>query len=347
MSNEDLNNNEENTSEENVGRVISLGINETIGTSDKEPSDFEITDKSLNIYGRSTVTGNVNRDISFSVTVSVKKGQPAVYWTNDKQWQNDYNWVKALDNVDKNELVNEENLHFRERASKSFVSQRTDGFDIADDKTFNVTSNNLVGLRVVDTPRTAHTMQRWKNDGFSINDSVAKTITIRKTESLRILDGMLRAAQGIVSDVIFESGTWDAESIRDAARNGRHAGYGKQEPFIVGNHTYSSALFRTAIDANSLELGLLTDFQVLVDVQDVNDRGSASITNVIEETFIRYNKTFLIEPDVVVSMRTGTSSSSLVPVLGEVTLEGFFVKVVDLKTDAQTTGAISWIATGY
>lgn len=106
-------------------------------------------------------------------------------------------------------------------------------------------------------------------------------------------------------------------------------------------------MFRTAIDANSLELGLLTDFQVLVDVQDVNDRGSASITNVIEETFIRYNKTFLIEPDVVVSMRTGTSSSSLVPVLGEVTLEGFFVKVVDLKTDAQTTGAISWIATGY
>lgn len=190
-------------------------------------------------------------------------------------------------------------------------------------------------------------MWRWKSDEFAITDAVAKTISIHKFESFKIRDAMLRAAQGILSDVIFESGAWDATSIREAARNGRHAGYGNWEQFIVGNHTYSSALFRTAIDTNSVELGLLTDLQVLVDVQDVNDRGSITINNVIEETFIRYNKTFLIEPDVVVSMRSGTSSSSLVPVLGEVTLEGFYVKVVDLKTDEQTVGTISWIATGY
>lgn len=115
MSNEDLNNNEENTPEETVGRVISLGINESIGASDQEPSDFEITDRRINMYGRNEMTGNVNRDVSFTVTVSVKKGYPPIYWTDDKYWQNDYNWVKPLTPAETDNVIGEENLNFRER----------------------------------------------------------------------------------------------------------------------------------------------------------------------------------------------------------------------------------------
>ena len=189
----------------------------------------------------------------------------------------------------------------------------------------------------------------WRDfeDSFSITSSVKKTISIKKTEKISIFDTMRRAAQGVLSDVIFEDGSWTAESIKNASRNGRHAGFGEWETFIFGNHTYSSAVFRTTIDLSSYDLGLLTNFEVLVDVKDVNDRGAVSITNTVTETFVPFTKTFLVEPEVVASMRTGTTSSTVTPVLGQVTLDGFYVKVIDIKTDTQTTGMISWIAHGY
>ena len=158
---------------------------------------------------------------------------------------------------------------------------------------------------------------------------------------------MLRNAWGVVSDLIIEKDDWDVESVKNASRNGRHAGFGEWETFIVGNHSYSSAMFRTTIETSSVELGLLTDFYILVDVQVVLDRGAISLKSTGAESFVRFNKVFLTEPEVVATIRAGTSASTMVPVVGQVTREGFYVTLKNMSDDTEVSGTISWIAHGY
>ena len=65
MSETDLKN-EENTSDTEVGRVLTLGIRETISAADVEPKETEITKELNDAVGNLLYTAKVNATIGVS-----------------------------------------------------------------------------------------------------------------------------------------------------------------------------------------------------------------------------------------------------------------------------------------
>lgn len=84
MSDSDLNVTD-NTSNEEVGRVLSLGIEETIAAGDDDPSDTEV------IVRATSKEAVVRHPLNVNVTASIRRGYDPMYWTSDRHWSPDYN----------------------------------------------------------------------------------------------------------------------------------------------------------------------------------------------------------------------------------------------------------------
>lgn len=166
-------------------------------------------------------------------------------------------------------------------------------------------------------------------------------------ERFSIFDTMVQPLRGVVSDMLFESGSWDMDSMQDYMYKGKHVGYDIFRTFVAGDYTYDSALFRVALDAYDADRAAIEQFIIDVDVPDIMDRGSASVADKNFPQSIKFNRTFHIAPEVTITMRSGVSGTPIVPVVDSVTETGFVMHLMNAVTGENTVGDFIWSATGY
>lgn len=184
-------------------------------------------------------------------------------------------------------------------------------------------------------------------DGIIFNSLTINDVDAQYAELLKIYDAILEPGSGVVSELLFEEGTWDLESVEKYMMRGKPVGHEYFKQFIYGDYTYERALFRVSLDASETDRALLEQFQIAVDVPDLVDRGSAEVEDRNVDLVVKFYKDFHIAPEVTVTMRAGDSATPVVAEITNITEESFTVHLLNALTGERTTGRFIWTAVGY
>lgn len=177
--------------------------------------------------------------------------------------------------------------------------------------------------------------------------TVEKDIDVYKSQTLNFYDAIKEVARGVISDLFFQEGIWTKESLDKFMRNGgRHVGYTTFREFITGDYEYQKALFRLALEATTADRALVEQIDVAIDVDDVYDRGSTSVTDKNYGATVHFSREFSIAPEVTVTMRGGNALEAIRPIVSNVSTTGFTVMLYDVEGN-KTTGTFTWTAAGY
>lgn len=176
----------------------------------------------------------------------------------------------------------------------------------------------------------------------------SRSVEIEKYEIFNIVDAWRRQGDMVISDMMLSSGDMSLEDFADFMSYGNVPGYEKWRGFIPGDYEYREAMFRVVLESKNDDRGLLTTLQAVVDVPDLIDRGSASITNAIDGITVVYNRNFHITPEITLAARGGLGGNPIAPEFNGVpTKASFGVRLRDTVTGAFVTGTFTWAAHGY
>lgn len=189
---------------------------------------------------------------------------------------------------------------------------------------------------------------RRYDEKFKVKDTnVPKDIHSWKNVDLRFYDVIKETVRGVLSDLLFQEGVWDLNSIDKFVRNGgRHVGYTTFREFITGDYEYQKALFRLAMESKTADRALIEEIDIAIDVDDVYDRGTTTVTDKNYGANVIFNRVFAIAPEVTITMRTGNALNAIRPEIISVQTTGFTVRLYDVEGNL-TTGTFTWIAAGY
>jgi UDP-N-acetylglucosamine 2-epimerase (hydrolysing) len=157
---------------------------------------------------------------------------------------------------------------------------------------------------------------------------------------------LLRNATGVFGDVsIRNSAITLTDFIRLVAT--RHPeGYAEMKQFLPGDYRFQDAIVGIVVEPIS---GANSDIAVLqakttTDVQDLHDRGSASISTA--GLTINLNRVYTVPPEIQVTVTAGASLA--IPQVTTITTTSFFVRLYQASNPANpVAGSISWSAIGY
>lgn len=262
-------------------------------------------------------------------------------WVVEQNWtyHKAYDWIL---NVAESILIDEA------RIKKDPCKVCFESFGVADSKfVCSYDLNKYEKLNVVDKVSFSTSFIKKFAESIAFTESPCNWPSLPFNEAFSIFDTLIRPANGIVSDMIFESGNWDIDSMQSAMLKGKHAGYECFKPFIYGDYTYDKALFRTVLEASNADRAIIEQFKIEVDVPDLNDRGSEEVTDAHAGRKVYFNKGYHIAPEVTITMRTGVSGVPVVPVIEEITEEYFTMYLMNSVTGERETGTFIWNAIGY
>ena len=268
-------------------------------------------------------------------------------WQETANWTINQNWT--WHDVWHWDLQVRETLFVNEETNKVYNKPLKDSFSVADRRLacqYHLSKQEKV--RLVDVMKTSSGFYRDYYETIKIKPVNGNHYSMYKKDSFSIYDALIRAGQGVFSDILFEDATkWTMEEMKDYMFKGRHVGYDHFRPFIYGDYTYQKALFRTAIDAASADRALLEQFQIAVDVPDIVDRGAAEVVDKNFDLRVNFNKFFNNAPEVTVTMRAGSSAKPVVANITGIDEKGFTVHLINALTGEKTEGRFIWTAVGY
>lgn len=183
---------------------------------------------------------------------------------------------------------------------------------------------------------------------IAVAEAVANSFGLKKFEAFAVVDAWRRQGDMVISDMLLMgAGNVTMEDFIDFLSYGNVPGYEKWRDFIPGDYEYREAMFRVVLESKNADRGLLTNLQATVDVPDLIDRGSATVTDGSVGTFVTYNRTFHIVPEITLAARGGIGNPIAPEFNGMPTKVGFGVRLRDTVTGAYVTGSFTWAAHGY
>lgn len=261
-------------------------------------------------------------------------------WTINQNWLWHETWAWDLDI--------QETLNVVEKCKKDVSPNFKQTLNVVDRRPdFDFTLNQIQSLGVSDNIDRSLQFYRRFEETVDILEKPSKQYDAAYSDSFVLYDTLVRGAQGVISDLLFEEGGWDLETMQTYMLKGKHVGYENFKPFVAGDYTYEKALFRSVFNATGADRAMLEQFQVTVDVPDLVDRGSAEVTDKNFDLTIEFNKAFHIAPEVTISMRSGVSGKPVIPEVVNVTEENFTMHLIDAFTGERTEGVFIWTAVGY
>lgn len=201
-------------------------------------------------------------------------------------------------------------------------------------------------IALVEVFGRAGAFQRAIAEGFSVSDSIAKAMSIPKSEAFQIFDEYRRRANGVISDMIISSADMTLAEFASAVDNGHAPGYESFRDFVPGDYQYQEAIFRAVLESSTSDRARLTDLTLTVDVPDMNDRGSVTISAGQAATGVRvnFNRGFHVVPEITTATKSGTVFAIAKAINPDVT--GFTMIMEDVNGN-RVAGTATWAAHGY
>lgn len=167
-------------------------------------------------------------------------------------------------------------------------------------------------------------------------------------ESISIKEVRRGSARGVISDIKIGQGDISQDQFATALLYGSAVGYDNFRNFISGDHEYQKAIFKGLIASSGANLPRILSLSVDVDVPDVFDRGTVTITQTGTVTTVTANRSFYSVQDVVATVKNG--STVAVPRVSNIRITNgityFDIELVDVN-GARVTGQASWALRGY
>jgi len=238
-----------------------------------------------------------------------------------------------------------ESLSFAEVASKATTKPFSESFTTTDALAKKQTKSISEAFSFVETFGRTVAFKLSIAEGFSFAESIKRAQTLKLSEALSFAEQYRRHANGVVSDMLIATTEITAQDFLDIFEAGHPPGYTNFRDFIQGDYTYQKALFRAILTSTNADRGYIDGLRVTVDVPDIFDRGTASVTNAATGVLVGFARQFRVSPEVTLTFKGGTTVA--VPrILGAVSTAGF-TAVLENTSGTRVTGLISWVAQGY
>ena len=133
--------------------------------------------------------------------------------------------------------------------------------------------------------------------------------------------------------------------VIEMATKGATGDWGDWAVYSSGKYTFRYLKFRFTFETIDPGYNVwIFDFSVEVDVEDVLDKGTATITDAGSGVVVTYNVAYTTTPRITVSTR-GTSPYN--PLITASSANSFTVKLRDPETTTYKTGTVDWHSVGY
>lgn len=240
-----------------------------------------------------------------------------------------------------------ESIAFSESVTKNFGIAKSETIAFAETivKQFGLNKSDAVNFAENFGRIVAFNLSLAETVNFA--ETIAKNIGLNKAEAVAFVDELRKKPLAVISDMLLTDGDVSLEDFEKLIENGHAPGYEDFKPFIDGDYEYRRAIFRTILTSSSLDRAKLEELALAVDVPDVHDSGTGTISAGQAATgiTINFNRPFHIIPDVQLTLKGGTTVA--IPRLESVSNISFTVKLLDPTTWAGVAGSFTWAADGY
>lgn len=228
--------------------------------------------------------------------------------------------------------------------SKRPTKPFSDSFGIIDSSYRNFSKIPIEPIRVGEALMRSVEFNKYFFEVVRVAEKAAKNYSLRKAESFALIEEWRRKGGAIISAVVIESEAIDVSGFRSYLDLGVVPGYSPFKPFIPGDYTYKDALFKIVMQSNTNDRARVDGLRVDIDVPDVIDRGTATITDAAAGVTVVFAREFLEEPEITVTLR-GASTVGI-PRVTSKNKSQFTLHLLN-NSGGFTTGTVSWTAQGY
>lgn len=237
-----------------------------------------------------------------------------------------------------------EPIAIQEICSKRPTKPFTDSFGIIDSGYRNFSKIPKETIAVAESMMRSAQFSKAFFETFKVAEKAAKSYSLFKTESFSLIEEWRRKGGAIISAVVIESEAMDLASFRSYFDLGVVPGYAPFKPFIPGDYTYKDALFKIVMQSNTNDRARVDGLRVDIDVPDVIDRGTATITDAAAGVTVVFAREFLEEPEITVTLRGAATVG--IPRVTSKNKSQFTLHLLN-NSGGFTTGTVSWTAQGY
>lgn len=185
-------------------------------------------------------------------------------------------------------------------------------------------------------------------EGLSVSEALAKASSLNVHEAIGMIDEYVRKANGVISDTLLEtaSALTLAQFSVMMGEQGGAPGFRNFRDFIPGDYDYRYAIFRAILESVGSDRPVVNRLEVSVDVPDVLDSGTATITDAGAGITVTFARTFHVAPEITLTLKGGTQIA-IPKIIGSPTNTQFTAKLYDSATQAVVTGTFTWAAKAY
>lgn len=237
-----------------------------------------------------------------------------------------------------------EPIRIAEIAGKNFTRPLSDSFGVTDHGHRDFSKNAVRSLVVSEWLMRSVEFNTRFFETVRLVDRISKNYSLRRFETLNLIEEWRRKGGAIISAVVIESEAIDISGFRNYLDLGVVPGYSPFKPFIPGDYTYKDALFKIVMQSNTNDRARVDGLRVDIDVPDVIDRGTATITDAAAGVTVIFDREFLEEPEITVTLRGSATVG-----IPRVTTKSNTQFTLHLLNNAGgfTTGTVGWTAQGY
>ncbi len=240
-----------------------------------------------------------------------------------------------------------ESVSTSDAVGKSANAVRKESFRLVESKIAKASAKRLSeALAALDVLGRRVSFKRSLTEGFRAVDAIRKAAALKPAEALRLGDELVRGASGVIDEVGVLSTIMSDEEFARMLETDAPAEFSEFRKMLPGDYEYTEAIVRVIAFSQTSDRARIENFNHLIDVPDVIDRGRVSCS-AGSGAVVTFNRDFIEPPEVSLTIAGGAAGVTLIPrVVGPVTTAGFTVAIY--KTDGTLAdGVVSWTATGY
>lgn len=182
-------------------------------------------------------------------------------------------------------------------------------------------------------------------ESIAVSEARGATTTKRSAEAVALLERMIRRANAVIADLAIRSSGMTQAQFAERIASRRPLGNFPPKPLQPGDYRYERAIIGILLqDVARTTRNVAVDMAKLtVDVPDVTDRGSVTLTS--SGYTVSFARSFYDAPEIQVIQTAG--STRAIPSVTTITSSGFFVQLFDAASPTTpVAGTISWTALG-
>ena len=201
-------------------------------------------------------------------------------------------------------------------------------------------------LNVADSLSNQAEVVRAFKECVALSDTSSRAVVKAVKESLLVSEEHLRVNELVYSSLVGLDRAIDKDAFLEIINT--LEGYEYFRPFVTGDYEYQKALVKVSLILKSIGNHVLVNNVIAnIDIKDVDDRGSVSITNTSNAKRINFTKIYYNPPEVQVSLVGGIGNKIAIPIVVSVTNTYFDCEIRDSETNNRVQGVVSWSSKGW